>query len=117
MVTLRLRLINQSKHDVDLKWLAGAESDIKGTLIGGSFITVNWVRVGAVHLIAGTKKYLVVRDNVKTCVCAVVSGGSLPPGQTLNLWAKFPAPPESVQRVSVVVPNFDPIDNVPISSD
>ena len=29
--------------------------------------------------------------------------------------AKFPAPPDSVQKIGVVVPHFIPMDDVPIS--
>ena len=39
----------------------------------------------------------------------------LKPGERVNLWSKFPAPPEDVQKISVVVPHFGPMDDVPIS--
>ena len=32
-----------------------------------------------------------------------------------NVWAKFPAPPEDVQKISVVVPTFPPFEGIPIS--
>jgi hypothetical protein len=32
-----------------------------------------------------------------------------------NLWAKFPAPPDNVEKISVVIPKFLPLDDVPIS--
>jgi hypothetical protein len=32
----------------------------------------------------------------------------------MTLWARFPAPPAGVQKVSVVIPHFLPIDDVPI---
>jgi hypothetical protein len=31
------------------------------------------------------------------------------------LWAKFPAPPDSVTKIGVVMPHFVPMDDVPIS--
>src|SRR5438477_227671 len=63
---------------------------------------------------ANKKKYLVVKDADKHCLCSrnlehVASKSSA------NLWAKFPAPPESVQKIGVVVPHFIPMDDVPIS--
>lgn len=72
--------------------------------------------IGGVHLIdpVGKKKYFVVRDTENEPSC---SKGlkDLAPGGRLNLWSKFPAPPEGVQAISVVVPHFGPMDDVPIS--
>ena len=68
-----------------------------------------------VYLIDGAnkKKYLVVVDSEKKCLC---SEGlePLPAKSRLNLWAKFPAPPVEVKKISVVVPHFTPIEDVPI---
>jgi hypothetical protein len=33
----------------------------------------------------------------------------------LNLWAKFPAPPEDVKKISITIPHFAPLDDAPIS--
>lgn len=72
--------------------------------------------VDGVYLIdlAGKKKYEVVRDADKHCICShdipVVKAKS-----NLNLWAKFPAPPDGVEKIGVVVPHFIPMDDVPIS--
>ena len=71
--------------------------------------------VGGVHLLdsANKKKYLVVRDSEKICVCSR-DVPSIKPSARATLWAKFPAPPESVEKISVVVPHFIPMDDVPI---
>lgn len=71
--------------------------------------------VGGVHLIdpVNKKKYFVVRDADNRCVCSRELK-SIAPGERMNLWAKFPAPAD-VQRVSIVVPHFMPMDDVPIS--
>jgi hypothetical protein len=72
--------------------------------------------VGGVSLIdpAGKKKYFVARDAGGKCVC---SQGikDVAPGGSVNVWAKFPAPPDDVQTISIVVPHFSPMDDVPIS--
>jgi len=64
--------------------------------------------------LAGKNKYEVVRDADKHCICShdipVVKAKS-----SLNLWAKFPAPPDGVEKIGVVVPHFIPMDDVPIS--
>ncbi len=72
--------------------------------------------VGGVHLIdaAGRKKYLVVRDTNKQCVCSREIR-RIEPGARLNLYVTFPAPPVEVQKVTVVIPHFSPMDDVTIS--
>jgi hypothetical protein len=72
--------------------------------------------VGGITLVdpVNKKKYFVVRDAEDKCVCS--SGvHDLPKSSRANLWAKFPAPPESVQKISIVVPHFAPMDDVPIA--
>jgi hypothetical protein len=32
-----------------------------------------------------------------------------------NFWARFPAPPDNVVKIGVVVPHFVPLDDVPLS--
>jgi hypothetical protein len=72
--------------------------------------------VGGITLVDGTnkKKYFVVRDTEDNCVC---SRGlrDLSSRSRGNAWAKFPAPPDDVQKISIVIPHFGPIDDVPIS--
>lgn len=72
--------------------------------------------IGGVTLIDGTnkKKYFVVRDTESNCVC---SRGLKPISAKSrgNVWAKFPAPPDDVQKISIVIPHFGPIDDAPIS--
>jgi hypothetical protein len=72
--------------------------------------------VGGVQLVdeAGKKKYLVVRDSAGKCVCSQ-GVKDLKPGGTANLWARFPAPPDNVAKITVIVPHFQPMDDVPIS--
>jgi len=86
-----------------------------GHWLGDSKFNSDYYAVGAVHLIdpVGKKKYFVIRDAEEQCVCSrgVANVG---PGEKTNLWAKFPAPPPDVQKVSIVVPHFTPMDDVPI---
>ncbi len=72
--------------------------------------------VGGVQLVdeAGKKKYFVVRDTGGKCVCSQ-GVKDIKPGETANLWARFPAPPDTVQKITVIVPHFQPMDDVPIS--
>lgn len=72
--------------------------------------------IGGVHLIdpVGRKKYFVARDSENNCVCSQ-KVADIPKGSRANLWAKFPAPPDDVQQISIVIPHFTPMDDVPLS--
>lgn len=89
--------INRTPKIVDMVWLAG-DRDLKG-----------------VHLLdmSGKKKYFVVTDSEGHCVCSEVSG--IDPLAQLPVWAKFPPVPDDVQKITVQVPHFPPLEDVPIS--
>ena len=72
--------------------------------------------VSGIYLIdvPNKKKYFVVTDTEGRCVCSRETN-SIPSKQSANLWAKFPAPPDSVTKIGVVVPHFLPMDDVPLS--
>jgi hypothetical protein len=69
-----------------------------------------------VYLVDGAnkKKYLVVVDSQQKCVCSEGLDW-LQSKSRMNLWARFPAPPGDVKKISVVVPHFTPMDDVPIT--
>ena len=72
--------------------------------------------IGGVHLIdpVGKKKYFVARDSEGKCVCSQ-KVADIPKGGRVNLWAKFPAPPDDVPQISIIIPHFSPMDDVPLS--
>jgi len=72
--------------------------------------------IGAVQLVdpVGKKKYFVARDSDGKCVCSTKIP-DVAPHSRLSLWAKFPAPPDDVQKISIVIPHFQPLDDVAIS--
>ena len=102
-VTLRFQVINDSgkSFHAGCKWREASNRACD--------------EIGAVHLIdnANKKKYLVVRDSAGKCACALIR--EIKAGARTNLWAKFAAPPANVEKVTVVVPDFQPIDGVPIA--
>ncbi len=102
-VTLRFTLLNESARDINV-------SDVQ-ELLDMTFVSYP---VGGVHLIdpVGKKKYFVARDSENNCVCSMFS--ALRKGERANHWAKFPAPPDDVQQISVLLPTFSPMDDVPI---
>ena len=104
-VTLRLRLVNNSgeafEHQCGMR-----DNDFSDSCeaFSGAYLLDG----------ANKKKYLVVRDSEKKCVCSNVD--NLDPGKKMNIWATYPAPPAEVAKVTVVVPLFEPIEGVPIAS-
>lgn len=78
--------------------------------------TSDFANIGGVHLIdpVGKKKYLVVRDSKNTCDCSR-DVKDLGAKSRINLWARFPAPPDNVEKIGVVIPHFSPMDDVPLS--
>ena len=103
VVTLRLRLVNDTSEIFDRTCdMRDPEfSDGCGEFTGAYLLDA-----------ANKKKYAVVRDSDKNCVCSGVE--ALEPGKKMNIWATYPAPPEGVTTVTVVVPLFEPIEGVPI---
>lgn len=72
--------------------------------------------IGGVYLIdaANKKKYLAVFDTDNHCICSRQTQ-DIPAKSSAHLWVKFPAPPDSVAKIGVVVPHFVPMDDVPLS--
>jgi hypothetical protein len=98
-VTLRFRLVNDGDTPQPIYQLIGNSLD------------------GHAHLIdaANKKKYLVVKDTSGNCECSRFEG-DVTKGSPVNLWVKFPAPPASVQKITVVVDGFEPIESVPLTA-
>jgi hypothetical protein len=105
-LNLRFVMINESDKKVGFGY-SFADRDHEG---------IDFNSVGGVHLVdaAGKKKYLVIRDSEKKCVCSQKLD-EVKPQSRINLWAKLPAPPDNVEKISIVIPHFMPMDDVPIS--
>jgi hypothetical protein len=103
-VSLKFAMINDSDKDMGFNYDFGEGKTIDVGSVAGT------------HLIdaEGKKKYFVVRDTEEACLCSR-NLSSLKPRTRANLWAKFPAPPDDVQKITVVVPHFTPMDDVPLS--
>jgi hypothetical protein len=105
-LTLRFAMVNDGTEPISFNYNYGdPDHSVK-----------DFNSIGGVTLVDGAnkKKYFVVRDTENTCLC---SHGlkDIPAKSRGNLWAKFPAPPDNVQKISIVIPHFGPIDDVPIS--
>ncbi|HVT16886.1 MAG TPA: hypothetical protein VHQ90_12010 [Thermoanaerobaculia bacterium] len=68
----------------------------------------------------GGKKYEVLKDEKGTYIASLHQGYSnrwferIPPGETITVWMKFPAPPPEVKSVTLQVPGIPPFEDVPI---
>jgi hypothetical protein len=103
-VMLRFAMINDGDKDLGL---------YSGFIQPG---TNDHSNISGVHLLdpVGKKKYLVVRDSQGKCDCSQ-GLGNVAAKSRMNLWARFPAPPDNVEKIGVVVPHFSPMDDVPLS--
>jgi hypothetical protein len=105
MAMLRIGIVNTGKEPMSM----GSLYNAPGT--GDAFT------IGGVTLVdpVNKKKYFVVRDSANHCVCSNSLLEDLKPGARINVWARFPSPPEDVQKMSVLIPHFPPIDDVAVS--
>ena len=63
---------------------------------------------------AENKKYEFLKDSEGNRILDVFYG-NLETGQQRGNWAKFPAPPESSNKISIYIPKFPPFEDVPVS--
>ena len=103
VATLRFTVVNESDKQLNYNTMMDP-SNGEGATVDGIYL------IDA----ANKKKYLVVKDADKHCLCSRNLEYVSPKG-SVNLWAKFPAPPDSVQKIGVVVPHFIPMDHVAIA--
>jgi len=105
-VTLKFAMVNDSPERLSFNYDYGdPQHSIK-----------DFNSIGGVTLVDGAnkKKYFVVRDTENSCLCSRDIKDMAPKSRG-NVWAKFPAPPDDVQKISIVIPHFGPMDDVPIS--
>lgn len=100
VVTLKFALINDSDEAFGFGYDMG---DVAST-------------IDRVYLVdnAGKKKYQVIRDAGNQCLCSS-DLDDVEPQSRVSLWARFPAPPADVEKLSIMIPHFIPLDDVPLS--
>lgn len=97
-VTLRFQIVSEREKPEGIYQLIGGYLDDRAYLVDA----------------VNKKKYLMVKDSSGKCECTQIRG-NVAKDEPANLWAKYPAPPESVQKVNVVVDGFEPVDSVSIT--
>lgn len=113
-LTLTIQELKRSSNALTLKFVLQSKGGMAFGYDfgeGGDFGTIS-----GIHLIdaANKKKYFVMRDTDKACVCSQHIA-NIAAGSQSVLWAKFPAPPDDVQKITVEIPHFPPFEDVPIS--
>jgi hypothetical protein len=99
MLTLRLAFVNDSGGQVKNSVLPG-----KGNVENFSLLDY-----------ANKRRYPVVRDSGGGCLCTSLNPfTTTEPGRHV-LWAKFTAPPASVDHLTLLMPEAEPLDGVPVS--
>jgi hypothetical protein len=73
----------------------------------------------AYYVLAGSKKYFILRDDEKVPLAPAASydgslGITIPKGGSWTWWAKYPAPPESQATITYITPLTPPFEDVPI---
>lgn len=102
-LTLKLAFVNTGQQEVVMDQFGGPGFNM-------------WSISGITLVdIVGKKKYFTASDSEGKCLCSV-DISALQPRARVSLWAKFPAPPPDVQSISVMIPRFAPIEEIPISS-
>ena len=99
-VTLRFTIVNDSNQSLSGNLLSGHDT----FTADGSYLVDT----------TGKKKYEIIRDSDGHCICSQRIP-NFQPKSSANLWAKFPAPPDSVTKIGVNIPHFIPLDDVPIT--
>ncbi|MBE3096222.1 MAG: hypothetical protein IMZ44_03715 [Planctomycetes bacterium] len=109
-----------SGDTVTVKWQYRNTTDqeIKISKGGSSWSDVYQLTADAYLIDAvNKKKYLVIKDSQNYWVASKHGdwqGATIGPGQSLNAWAKFPAPPAAVETIAVNIPGTAPFEGVPI---
>lgn len=85
-----------------------------------TFYPLSGAKFDAYYVTAEDKKYLVLRDEENRPLAPQVNPGgnvfaSLQPGASFIWWAKYPAPPAAVKKISYYTPLTPPFDDVPIT--
>jgi hypothetical protein len=106
-LTLQFSIVNESQQNLDFGY----------TFVDPSHNIADFGGIGGVYLIDGAagERLPVTRGPDGRCICSR-KVRAIAPGQRAQLWAKFPEPSVEVERVSIMIPRFMPIDDVPIAT-
>lgn len=103
----------------ELKRTVGNTVTLKGIFINNTDDKYESERMESFYLadLPNKKKYTVIRSSIMDCETSEkdCSGLDIGPKSQRAFYARYPAPPPNVNKISVVIPGFMPMDDVPIS--
>ena len=110
--------LKRTSNTVTLKFTVynGTDNNFHSTGVFDGDEYHRYRHLGGVHLIdtQSKKKYFVVTDSDGK-VLSSTDFTDIAPRSQIMVWAKFPAPPDDVQKITVEIPHFVPLEDVPIS--
>ncbi len=68
-----------------------------------------------IYVTADSKKYFVLKDSENAPLAPKYIEGNLNKGGKILWWAKFPAPPQEVKKINLIMPKVLPFEDVPIT--
>jgi hypothetical protein len=110
--------LKRTSSAVTLKFTMYNDTDAEFSLYG-KFIEnpyKGYQNLSGVHLVdtVSKKKYFAVADSEQKCLCS----DDVPPiakKSSVALWVKYPPVPDDVQKITVQIPHFIPMDDVAIT--
>lgn len=117
-IRVALTELKRSSSAVTLKFTIYNDTDAEFSIYGK--FTENpykgYQNVSGVHLVdtVSKKKYFAVADSDNKCLCS----DDVPPiakKSSVALWVKYPPIPDDVQKITVQIPHFIPMDDVSIT--
>lgn len=67
------------------------------------------------YVTAADKKYFVLKDTEKEPLAPKYISDNIAKGGKLLWWAKFPAPPDDIKKINLMIPKVLPFEDVPIT--
>lgn len=120
-VTL-LELKRSPGDTITARWRYSNSNPKKTQLTKGTGWTDGWKLAWDSYLIdaANKKKYLLLMDSEGKPIAAKHAGSAggsinIEPGQSITTWAKYPAPPAGVKKISLYITGAPPFEDVLIS--
>ncbi len=99
---------------IELKRTGGDTVTLKARITNESTKKFRGIPVDKAYLLDTThkNKQMVARDESKHCLCSKMT--TVEAKARAEIWAKFAAPPADVQKLTVILPGFSPLEDVPV---
>jgi len=117
-IRVAINELKRSSNAVTLKFTLYNDTDAEFAIYGkfNENPYDGYQNFGAVHLVdtASKKKYFAIADSDNKCLCSD-SVQPIAKKSSVALWVKYPPIPDDVQKITVQIPHFIPMDDVAIT--